>query len=425
MHAIPSTALDAVDLVKTYPAGRGKHPVHALNGLSTEVEAGSVFATARARTAPASRPPSRSSPRSRGPDSGQATRRRPRRAASNRTGCRRSIGLVSQKSSSATRWRPAARISCWRRASRACPRSDARDPGGGTARPVRPRRCGRPAGASTYSGGMAPQAGRRHRAGAPAAGAVPGRADHRPRPRGAGARCGPRSPARPRDEQMTVLLTTHYLDEADHLADRLAIVDEGRVVVEGTPEELKRELRGDTVQVDLAHRRSGGGRRCPAGAARSARDRGGGHRRCAPAPTSAPRRSRRCSRRSTPPASRSPSVTRRPAVPGRRLPALRRPPDARPRHERHDDHVDWSGGRRVAVTADHSTPQWPLGLFARHSALLMARGVRTLWRQPAYAAITLIQPIIWLLLFGQLFKASSACPGSPRACPTWSSSLPA
>ncbi len=49
-----------------------------------------------------------------------------------------------------------------------------------------------------------------------------------------------------------MLLTTHYLDEADQLADRLAIVDHGRVVVEGTPEQLKAELNGDTVQVELA-----------------------------------------------------------------------------------------------------------------------------------------------------------------------------
>ncbi len=54
------------------------------------------------------------------------------------------------------------------------------------------------------------------------------------------------------DEQVTVLLTTHYLDEADRLAGRLAIVDHGRIVVEGTPEELKSELHGDTVQVELA-----------------------------------------------------------------------------------------------------------------------------------------------------------------------------
>ena len=51
---------------------------------------------------------------------------------------------------------------------------------------------------------------------------------------------------------MTVLLTTHYLDEADRLAHRLAIVDHGRVAVEGTPEALKRELHGDTVVVEVA-----------------------------------------------------------------------------------------------------------------------------------------------------------------------------
>ena len=43
-------------------------------------------------------------------------------------------------------------------------------------------------------------------------------------------------------DQVTVLLTTHYLDEADRLAGRLAIVDRGRVVAEGDPEELKRDL---------------------------------------------------------------------------------------------------------------------------------------------------------------------------------------
>ncbi|MBW8870961.1 MAG: ATP-binding cassette domain-containing protein [Leifsonia sp.] len=53
-------------------------------------------------------------------------------------------------------------------------------------------------------------------------------------------------------ENLTVLLTTHYLDEADRLADRLAIVDHGRVVAGGTPEELKNDLRGDAVIVELA-----------------------------------------------------------------------------------------------------------------------------------------------------------------------------
>ncbi|MET9899400.1 ATP-binding cassette domain-containing protein [Streptomyces sp. NPDC006446] len=53
------------------------------------------------------------------------------------------------------------------------------------------------------------------------------------------------------DEGLTILLTTHYLEEADRLAERVAIVDRGRVVVEGTPDELKGELRGDAVHVEL------------------------------------------------------------------------------------------------------------------------------------------------------------------------------
>jgi ABC-2 type transport system ATP-binding protein len=55
-----------------------------------------------------------------------------------------------------------------------------------------------------------------------------------------------------RDEGLTVLLTTHYMEEADRLADRLAIVDRGRVVAAGSPEELKSELRGDAIVVELA-----------------------------------------------------------------------------------------------------------------------------------------------------------------------------
>lgn len=55
-------------------------------------------------------------------------------------------------------------------------------------------------------------------------------------------------------ERMTVLLTTHYLEEADRLASRLAIVDHGRVVVSGSPEHLKDGLHGDAVIVELASR---------------------------------------------------------------------------------------------------------------------------------------------------------------------------
>ncbi len=54
-----------------------------------------------------------------------------------------------------------------------------------------------------------------------------------------------------REERMTILLTTHYLEEADRLASQLAIVDRGRIVARGTPDELKSELEGDTIQVEL------------------------------------------------------------------------------------------------------------------------------------------------------------------------------
>jgi ABC-2 type transport system ATP-binding protein len=54
-----------------------------------------------------------------------------------------------------------------------------------------------------------------------------------------------------RAESLTILLTTHYLEEADQLADRLAIVSQGKVVVEGTPTELKAGLRGDAVHVEV------------------------------------------------------------------------------------------------------------------------------------------------------------------------------
>jgi ABC-2 type transport system ATP-binding protein len=53
------------------------------------------------------------------------------------------------------------------------------------------------------------------------------------------------------EEGLTILLTTHYLEEADRLAERIAIVDRGRVVVEGTPDSLKGELRGDAVHLEL------------------------------------------------------------------------------------------------------------------------------------------------------------------------------
>jgi ABC-2 type transport system ATP-binding protein len=55
-----------------------------------------------------------------------------------------------------------------------------------------------------------------------------------------------------RDEGMTVFLTTHYLEEADALCDRISIMDGGLIVAEGTAEELKQEISGDVVTLGLA-----------------------------------------------------------------------------------------------------------------------------------------------------------------------------
>ncbi|MCU7726709.1 ATP-binding cassette domain-containing protein [Actinoplanes sp. KI2] len=54
-----------------------------------------------------------------------------------------------------------------------------------------------------------------------------------------------------RAEGMTVFITTHYLDEADALCDRISIMDNGEIVASGTPAALKREISGDVVRVAL------------------------------------------------------------------------------------------------------------------------------------------------------------------------------
>jgi ABC-2 type transport system ATP-binding protein len=241
------TALDAVDLVKTYPAGKGAEPVRALAGLSISVAAGSVFALLGPNGAGKSTTVKILTTLSRA-DSGRAyVAGSDVAVAPDRV--RRSIGLVSQKSSSdplatgrenlvlAGRIQGMTRAAAATRAAELLERLGLSDAADRLAR--------------TYSGGMARKLD-------VAIGLV-----HRPRvlfldepttgldPE-ARAQLWAEIGRLAGDEQMTVLLTTHYLDEADHLASRLAIVDAGRVVVEGTPEQLKSELRGDTVHVELA-----------------------------------------------------------------------------------------------------------------------------------------------------------------------------
>jgi ABC-2 type transport system ATP-binding protein len=239
-------ALDARDLVKTYPAGRGKDPVRALDGLSIQVAAGSVFGLLGPNGAGKSTTVKILTTLSR-PDSGRASVAgidvilEPDRV-------RRAIGLVSQRPSSdpmatgrenvvlAARIQGLSRRDAHRRADELFDRFGLTE---AAERLVR-----------TYSGGMARKLdvaiGLIHRPQVlfldePTTGLDPeARADMWAEIARLAA-----------DEQTTVLLTTHYLDEADRLAHRLAIVDRGRVVAEGTPDELKSELHGDTVHVEF------------------------------------------------------------------------------------------------------------------------------------------------------------------------------
>jgi ABC-2 type transport system ATP-binding protein len=54
---------------------------------------------------------------------------------------------------------------------------------------------------------------------------------------------------------VTILLTTQYLDEADELANRIALLDHGKLVAEGTPDELKRRIPGGHIQLQFADAR--------------------------------------------------------------------------------------------------------------------------------------------------------------------------
>ncbi|TMI23867.1 ATP-binding cassette domain-containing protein [Candidatus Bathyarchaeota archaeon] len=55
-----------------------------------------------------------------------------------------------------------------------------------------------------------------------------------------------------KEQKMTIFMTTHYLEEADSLCDRIAIIDHGKIEVSGSPQELKAKLGGEVLELDVA-----------------------------------------------------------------------------------------------------------------------------------------------------------------------------
>jgi ABC-2 type transport system ATP-binding protein len=239
-------AIVARELVKTYP-GRGRRPaVRALDGLSLTVPTGRVFGLLGPNGAGKSTTTKILTTLSK-PTSGTATvagfdiRREP-------DAVRRAIGYVSQGSSAdplltaTENLEIAARL---RGMSAADSRSSARrlldefQLLEAAARPV-----------SSFSGGMRRRldvaAALVHRPGIlfldePTTGLDPE------------ARAAMWAEIRrlAGEESLTVVLTTHYMEEADRLADELLIVGRGRAVAQGSPEQLKAALHGDTLRVSL------------------------------------------------------------------------------------------------------------------------------------------------------------------------------
>ena len=107
------------------------------------------------------------------------------------------------------------------------------------------------------SGGPAPPARHRHGPDPRADPGLPRRADHRASTRRRAPTCGSTSPTCATRRGATVFLTTHYLDEADALSDRIVIIDHGRIVASDTADNLKAAVAGDLVELEVATRRAG------------------------------------------------------------------------------------------------------------------------------------------------------------------------
>jgi len=245
-HSDPASAVEVRGLVKTYPGRRGAPGIRALDGVTFTVAAGTIFGLLGPNGAGKSTTVRVLTTLTR-PDDGQASvagfdvRRDPARV-------RRAIGVVTQKSGvdpEATGRENLTLQAHLHGLSGAAGRARVAELLERFDLTAAANRIAR-----TYSGGMLRRLdvaiGLVHRPAVlfldePTTGLDPE------------ARAAMWAEiARLTGEGLTIVLTTHYLEEADRLAARVALIEGGRIVVEGSPEALKSELRGDALELDLA-----------------------------------------------------------------------------------------------------------------------------------------------------------------------------
>ena len=215
-------------------------------------------------------------------------------------------------------------------------------------------------------------------------------------------------------EGTTLLLTTQYLEEADELADTIAVVDHGKIIARGTADELKSQLGGERIEV-IVHRRDdlGAGHRHP----RRLRQRGGRARR-AHARAHRPRRGRREGARPGPArARRRRDRDRRhrpsPADARRRVPRADRARRGSRRTTQDDDARDERREGGMTATAQPTAPgrRERIASATTDSLLIGWRNLKRIPRIPELAIFAILQSIMFVLLFAFVFGGAIVIPG--------------
>ena len=215
-------------------------------------------------------------------------------------------------------------------------------------------------------------------------------------------------------EGTTLLLTTQYLEEADELADTIAVVDHGKIIARGTADELKSQVGGERIEV-VVHDRDDIPRRDRAavGATPTARSRVDEHTRRLTVP--AERRRRRAGPgRARPRRGRHRHRRHRPAPADarRRLPALTgHAAELTADDAEHDAAVD-AEERRMTTQRRHAAPRRRQAAQALRDGLIVTwRNLKRIPRIPELAIFAILQSIMFVLLFAFVFGGAIPLPG--------------